>query len=675
MALNNQPSAASGLRPLPIYLTGFLLLLAAERIFSSRPAVEFTLMALGGLAVVAGAAIRFVPRPGQHPQQSRIDRWMAWLTIGAALAVALALLVQHQPQLFAIRADLPSDVKDRRVGLWNVIWLGGILFTLVPLLFAEAALYPMRRAPRPESRRVQSAAFAGLTLALVALYGSLFVYAGGKFGAAVDYSYFKTAKASESTKRIAKGLKEPVRVVALFPSVSDVRGEVERYLRDLSRGAPKVQVEFHDRLLEPKISRELRASQDGSIILSRGEVRHIINVGVEQKNARSVLRNLDQEFQKNLMKLARDAKVAYLTIGHAELNDRKDKDATASGQGIQIFRKLLETQNFRIQDLGVSQGLGQAVPDDADVVFVLGPREPFAPEEIMAIDRYIKRGGHLFLMLDVDGRASSDKLPAPAPSSIGDLAKPAKADKSTAEKVSAAVAGVASGATGANLEELGRLVGVQVEAGTLANDRVFVQRRLDKSDFVQLVTNRFSSHASVSTLSRNGAGIVLFGAGSLKKVDANDSAVTFVAHSMPGTYIDQNGNFEFNEPESRGNYELAAAVTRPVTQVTPGDPKNPAKQDKPKEFRAFVLGDADAANDLVLMNAPSNRYFLLDAVRWLVGEESFAGEVSSEEDVRLEHTKEKDVFWFYSTIFGAPAAVMGLGLMLARRNRNPGGRA
>ena len=189
-------------------------------------------------------------------------------------------------------------------------WLASVLFTLIPLLFAEAALYPMRKAPQPESRRVQSAAIAGLTLALVALYGSLFVYAGGKFGVAIDYSYFKTAKASESTKRIARGLKDPVRVIALFPAVSDVRGEVERYLRDLSRGAPKIQVEFHDRLLEPKIARELRAGQDGSIILVRGEVRHIINVGVEQKNARTVLRNLDQEFQKNLMKLARDARVA-----------------------------------------------------------------------------------------------------------------------------------------------------------------------------------------------------------------------------------------------------------------------------------------------------------------------------------------------------------------------------
>jgi hypothetical protein len=35
--------------------------------------------------------------------------------------------------------------------------------------------------------------------------------------------------------------------------------------------------------------------------------------------------------------------------------------------------------------------------------------------------------------------------------------------------------------------------------------------------------------------------------------------------------------------------------------------------------------------------------------------------------VRIEHTKQKDVLWFYGTIFGAPALVLGLGLYTTRR--------
>jgi hypothetical protein len=671
MAINNESRLARMLPPLPLYLAGLVMIVLGERVFASRPAFQVTLLVLGGICIIVGALPRLAAPPEQHPQRTKIDHWMALLTLGTGVAIALSLLVQHQPELFGIRADLPIDVHERRVGLWNVIWISAVLFTLVPLLFAEAALYPMRKAPLPEVRRVHAAALAGLTLALVAVYGSLFAYAGNKFGVATDYSYFKTAKPSESTKRIARGLKDPVRVVALFPSVNDVRREVENYLRDLGRTAPKIQIEFHDRLLEPKVARELRASNDGSIILVRGEVRQFINVGVDQKNARPVLRKLDEEFQKNLMKLARDVRVAYLTVGHGELNDKKDRDATSEGQGVQILKKLLETQNFRVQDLGTPQGLSRQVPEDADVVFVLGPREPFAAEEISALQRYAKSGGHLLLALDVDGRAASETN-TPASSSVISEHKAPKDGKSASAKIAATVAGISGSGTGANLNDLAHILGLKVEVGTLANDRAFVQRKMNKSDYVQLVTNRFSSHASVTTLNRNNAGIVLFGTGALTKLDKSDNQINFVVHSLAGTYADQNGDFELDGAEARGNFELAAAVARPVTE---GPPAKSATKDKKPEMRAFVLADADAFSDLVLMNAPSNRVFLVDAVRWLVGEESYAGEINSEEDVRIEHTKEKNVFWFYSTIFGAPAAVLGLGLFVARRNRAAGGKA
>src|SRR5664279_4197681 len=477
MALTKQANRLKSVETLPLYLSGLLLVLIGERVLASRPAFEVTLTAFGSLCLALVVVLKMVPRSTRLKERAQIDQWLGWLSLGTGLAIALALLVQHQPNWFGIRPELATDVRDRRAGFWNVAWLAGILFTMVPLLFAETAMYPMRRSARPEIRRVRAAAVAGLTLSMVALYGALFVYAAGKFGVAADYSYFKTAMPSESTKRIARSLKEPVRVVALFPSVNDVRSEVERYLHDLARGTPKLQVEFHDRLLEPKIARELRASQDGSVILARGEVRHVINIGVEQKNARATLRILDQEVQKNLMKLARDVRVAYLTVGHGELNENKNQDATSSGQGVQILRKLLETQNFRIQDLGVSQGLGQEVPQDADVVFVLGPREPLATEELTVLDHYAKRGGHLFLALDVDGRSSPKGRGPTAGLSKAAGPKSAPETSDTVDKVAAAVAGVSGTGTGANIEDIARIVGLGILPGTLANERIFVQRR------------------------------------------------------------------------------------------------------------------------------------------------------------------------------------------------------
>jgi len=676
MALSEGTKRAPSVWALVCYLVGLLFVLLAERAFATRPQWEYAFLILGGLSLAASVLMRFGFRSGS-PEKARIEFWLGWLTVGTVLALAFALLVQHQPAWFGVRADMPTELRDRRSGILNVIWVAGLLFAVLPLLFAQAALYPMRNSPHPEMRRIRAAALAGLTLGLVAMYGALFVYSAGKFGAAADYSYFKTAKPSDATRRITRSLKEPIRVVGLFPAISEVRREVERYANDLARGNPKLKIEFHDRLLEPKVARELRASQDGAVILARGEVRQIINVGIDPKNARNVLRNLDQEFQKSLLKLAREARVAYMTTGHGELNERKGAEASATGQGVQILRKLLESQNFRLQDFGASQGLSREVPGDADVVLVLGPTEPFSPEELVTLDTYVRQGGHVLLALDVDARLPAGQVPAAAASAEpgASAATSSPSDGQLAARVAAVASAVATHGTGANLDELARIVGLGVEPGVLANDRVFVQRRFNKADYVQLVSNRFSSHASVSTLSRSNGNVVFFGSGALKKLDSKDNSVSFVVHSMPGTYLDTNGSFDLDGNESRGSFELVAAVTRPAAIPAPAQAKADKQDTKPRETRAIVIGDADAVSDLVLMNAPANRLLLVDAVRWLVGEESFSGEISSEEDVRIEHTKEKDVLWFYALILGAPVLVLGLGLYQVRRSRMNGGRA
>jgi hypothetical protein len=674
MALSERSKPAPAVAGIATYLFGLVLVLLAERVFGTRPQWECTLLVAGGLSLVASILLRFGYR-SESAERVRIEFWMGWLTLGALAAVTFALLVQHQPQWFGIRADLPTEIVERKSGLLGVLWVAGLLCSVLPLLFAQAALFPMRNAPRPESRRIRSAAIAGLTLGVVALYGALFAYSAGKVGVAADYSYFKTAKPSDSTRRIARGLKEPVRVVCLFPAISEVRREVERYLADASRGNPKLKVEFHDRLLEPKVAKEMRASQDGVVILVRGEVHQTINVGVEPKNARTVLRNLDQEFQKNLLKLSRDAKVVYLTTGHGELNERKGPEVTANGQGTQILKKLLEMQNFRLQDLGATQGLGHEVPRDADVVLVLGPTEPFSPEELATLDAHAREGGHLLLALDVDARAHGTQKTVLPEATATPRAVPlpgAQHAADNATKVAAVVSGIANREIGSNIDELAAIVGVGIQPGVLANDRIFAQRRFDKSDYTQLVTNRFSSHAAVSTLNRSNGNVVFFGAGALKKLQANDNAITFVVHTMQGTYLDTNGSYDLDGTESRASLELVAAVTRPVTG---GERKGDKPDTKAKETRAIVIGDADVATDLVLMNAPANRLLLVDALRWLVGEESFSGELSSEEDVRIQHTKEKDVFWFYSTILGAPVLVLAVGLYLVRRSRSNGGQA
>ena len=63
---------------------------------------------------------------------------------------------------------------------------------------------------------------------------------------------------------------------------------------------------------------------------------------------------------------------------------------------------------------------------------------------------------------------------------------------------------------------------------------------------------------------------------------------------------------------------------------------------------------------------PITNFMFADAIKWLGGEENFAGTTISEKDIRIKHTRSKDMVWFYGSIVGAPLLV--LVLLLTRQS-------
>jgi len=136
--------------------------------------------------------------------------------------------------------------------------------------------------------------------------------------------------------------------------------------------------------------------------------------------------------------------------------------------------------------------------------------------------------------------------------------------------------------------------------------------------------------------------------------------------SMESSFMDTNENFTFDAAtEKKQRWYLAAAIEG-----------NQVGGSGKEGFRALVFADVDLFADafvqgslgraaVVLVSGP----LLEDSVKWLAGEEAIVGDVVSEDDKPIQHTKNQDVVWFMLTIIGFPIIVLALGLLGTTRRR------
>ncbi len=617
MALNQQKRA--DILALAATLSGWIFLLIGERVLVSNEGLAKLFTALGALAL-GGALVERVwaLRQGTEDRRPAARVFLALSLSGVLALVLYGVSTTRGRELFHL-AKPQLEGRDNAGAVLTIAWIALMIANVLPSLFGELARFSMHRAEKVESRRVFAAVAAGLSLGAALLYGGLFTYAADKADKNVDFSYFRVSRPSESTKRMVESLSEPLEVLVFIPPTTEVRSEVLKYLTDLRAGrADKLTVSTHDFLGEPDLAKEHKLTKDGVLVLVRGKASQKLDIGVDEEKSRHLLKKLDGEFQKVLIKAMRDRRTAYFTVGHGELNEDTDKRNARTAEGV---RQLVETQNYQIKTLGLADGLGTEVPKDATAVLVLGPTSRLTDSEVATLHKYAEDGGKLLLALDPDAKA--------------------------------------------DLAPLAAIVGLSWKPKLVLNEVPQARMQGTSADKKLLVAATFSSHASVSTLSKAGrnAPVLFAGATALDKlVDADKSLlVDFNIKSAPLAFTDENDNFELDSgSEKQGVLNLAAAVTRKL-----GEGKDA------KELRAFVLGDADVFSDFWFMQDRNNQLMFIEALRWLGGDESFSGEIQSEEDVAMVHTKADDQAYFYGTILGGPSLVLGLGLFVMMRRRSP----
>jgi hypothetical protein len=611
-------------------LSGLFLIYAGERIAQQIPIVRLVLSGGGALLVLAALVMRLRAWRAASGDARRVEQLFLLTALGCTLSVIGFFLAGSGAGWLGIEFNQPESAARFRTA---ASVLAAILLS-ISLLPALAGQWAAGVRPRAQGRRATSAvdrlritqlAAAGLTVGLAGAFLMLAGWVASERDKTLDLSYFRTASPGAAARQIVETRNAPLRVLLFFPPANEVKDQVLGYFRALDAVAQNVTVEEHDRLASPELAAQYRVNQDGSIVLAYSDRSEIITLPIQWREARQRLRALDSEVQRALMRVAREERTIYLTTGHGELNDPSTTGPVEAApfRSVEALQRLFGLLNYRVADLGLQNGLGNEVPGDAAMVLVLGPARPFLEPELQALDRYLAQGGSVLLALEPEGEFQ--------------------------------------------LGVLRPRLGINYHAVRLADDRQHVRLRGNLADRRLIITDRFSSHGSLATLGRMGvgSGMLLMGAGYLEPDSAALPAV--VVRSLPTTFADRDGDFEFdNGSEERKQYSLIAALELPRPAAAANDTTATAG-------RAMVFADAELFSDAVVTSLGLNAALAADAVRWLGREENLAGETQSEEDVPVTHTRAENVAWFHTTLFGAPALVLILGLLAVRRRRRTAG--
>lgn len=640
---------------------GLMSLFLGERILGHTSTARLIATGLGLVLIVGVTGLRAWAMLASRDARRRVERTLLLCHLGAALALLLYALTTPTGMKLIGQDGLTGKGLEHFTGAMTVLWLVVATASIVPLFMIEISLGASRRDRFDLSRstdaelegveylRVREIGWSGLTVALALALTMVTCRVAEEKNVSKDVSYFKTSEPGTSTINIAKSFPEPLKVLLFFPSGNGVKDEVHTYFASLASSSGKVQIEEYDRYVSAELAAKYKVNKDGVIVMIRGEKSETLDVDTNfaaaRKNRRnSTLRNLDREVNTRLLKLVRDRRKAYLTVGHGEVNDPSSIDPAAKirNRQLQVFRKRLTELGYDSKNLGLID-LSRDVPADATVVIALAPTLPLQQAELDALDRYLAKGGRLLFALDPQSEVT-----------LGSLE--------------------------------GRL-GVRFDRGSLTDDRSFLPQRGNASDRRVALTTQFSSHASTTTLSRaSESGLVLVDSGALLDVPfspevgkdpANAPRKTFTIRSMETSWLDRNNDFQLNDKageggvaEKRDRYNIAAAVEGPKVKDAAG-----------KEidgFRALVFADVDLFADAIASVGMGQRALVMiggqlfdDAVRWLGGEEVFTGETISEDDQPIKHSRSQDNVWFILIIVGLPLGVLGAGLFgtLARRRR------
>jgi ABC-type uncharacterized transport system involved in gliding motility auxiliary subunit len=433
-------------------------------------------------------------------------------------------------------------------------------------------------------------------------------YIGKKQNKRWDLTANKQFALSDQSRNVLAKLDAPLEI-QVFSQEPDFPRYQDRF-KEYTYASKRLSVDYVDPDKKPTIAKQNNIQQYGTIVFNYKGRSERVTADSEQDITNGIIKVVSGQKRK-----------VYFTSGHGE------KDSTASERdGYSSIAAALGNENYAVDKVVlVQQG---AVPDDASVVVVAGPRTDFFPPEIDALKQYLGKAGKVFLMLD-----PPEKVDSPPLTNLIALAHDWGVD--VGNNVVVDVSG------------MGRLIGTDASVPVAAS---YPPHPITQN--FKFIT-AFPLARSVSPVTGGVNGHV---AQPFVETSPRSWAETDIKSLLTTGQV----SLDESKGDKKGPITIAVAVS--AAAATPPDAPKPADEAPKPEARVVVFGDSDFAANSGL-GIQGNRDLFMNTVGWLSQQENLISIRPKDPDDRritLTATQQANITWL-SLLF-IPGAIFGAGI-------------
>lgn len=505
-----------------------------------------------------------------------------------------------------LRPDMPL--------VWQVTVGLGVVFLLAWLVQDRTFL------GKALSKKTNLYGINSIVMSVVVLAIAIFAnMIANKYDVKWDMTSNKLHTLSDQSVKVVRGLDQPI-VFKVFVSPAqqnEFSKIVDKYTYH-SQGNDMLKTEYIDVDKDPFTVQKYDIKRLGTIVVeSQARSSKIELSGPDDNQIESKITNALIQVSKG------GKKKVYFTTGHGER-----LVSEASAQGYSQMKQALASSRFDVEELiSVDK---EAIPADAEILIVAGPKKDFMKHELDMIEAYIKKGGKALVMVEPD----STKGLKPWLEKFGVKWTP--------------------GETIIEMNVLARLAG--------GNPLTPVVTKYDAGSQITKDLKQisiFDITTPIEKSEKTPEGYVLS-----QLFSSSDKS-----KQMP---VPKSGRIDLRAPGTRpGPVPLAVAVSSKINGANPETKPGEAPKTPSAEFRMVVVGDSDFGSNR-WRNTGVNGDLFQNMLSWLAEEEDLIAIRPKEtNESKFEITQGNFRTIYYASVFILPLLMLisGLSVWITRRRK------